>query len=120
MEEHEFTEEENSEFAGLIRNIKIMAVLMAAAGVSNLVQSTTSGNFYFSIAEGIAFLAMAVVFYLPTGNFRRIIETEGKDITELMGGFDKMRKGWLLLNIVTAVVVLLRISLLIDQIRILS
>jgi hypothetical protein len=117
MEEHEFTEEENKVFNGLIRNMILLAVMIIVGGIGSLSQVRGAENPALMIAEGITYFIMAIVFFLPLNNFRRIVTTEGKDITELMSGFEKIRKAWVLLNIVTAIIVVLRISMLIDVIR---
>jgi hypothetical protein len=117
MEEHEFTEEQNKVFNGLIRNIIFLSILVIAGSIGSLAQVSGSAYPSLMIAETIAYAIMGITLYLPVNNFRKIVLTEGRDITELMIGFDKIRKTWILLNIATAMVLVLRISVLVDIVK---
>jgi hypothetical protein len=113
MAEYEFSQQDNEIFSGLSRWMTIMSALIGLGGIATVVQFLAGAGGWIMLVQGIVYLAMAVTFYLPVDNFKKIVSTEGKDITELMTGFSDMDKGWLVVNIVTAVLVILAILQLI-------
>ena len=109
MAEYEFSQEDNKTFQGLSRWMTTMAALIGIGGIATVVQFMTGEGGWIVLVQGIVFLVLAITFYLPVDNFKKIVSTEGKDITELMTGFSDMDKGWLVVNFVTAVLVVLEI-----------
>jgi hypothetical protein len=109
MAEYEFSQQDNEIFTDLSRWMTTMAVLIGLGGIATVVQFLTGAGGWIMLVQGIVYLVLAISFYLPVDNFKKIVSTEGKDITELMIGFSDMDKGWLAANIVTAVLVILAI-----------
>ncbi len=109
MAEYEFSQEDNEVFKGLSRWMTIMSALIGLGGIGTLVQFLTGEGGWIVLTQGLVYLVFAVTFYLPVDNFKKIVSSEGKDITELMIGFSDMDKGWLVVNIVTSVLVILEI-----------
>ncbi len=109
MSEYEFSQEDNNIFAGLSRWMTIMAVLIGVGGIATLVQYMAGDRRWTVLVHGIMYLVLAIVFYLPVDNFKKIVSSEGKDITELMTSFKEMDKGWLVANIISFVLVILAI-----------
>ena len=109
MTEYEFSQQDNVVFKGLSRWMTVLAALIGLGGIATVVQFLAGAGGWVMLVQGILFLVMAITFYLPVDNFNRIVRTEGKDITELMTAFGEMDKGWLIVNIVTAVLVVLAI-----------
>jgi hypothetical protein len=109
MAEYEFSEQDNKTFQGLSRWMTTMATLIGIGGIATVVQFITGEGSWIVLVQGIVYLVLAVTFYLPVDNFKKIVRTEGKDISELMTGFSDMDKGWLVVNFVTTVLVVLEI-----------
>ncbi len=101
--EYEFTEEENLVFTSLSRNMIILAIVIFTGGVATILQFALGDLRVLLIIDGILYCIMALTFYFPTDNFKRIVTTEGKDIPELMTAFNELDKGWLIVNLVTLV-----------------
>jgi hypothetical protein len=113
MAEYEFSQQDNEIFSGLSRWMTAMSALIGIGGIATVVQFLAGAGGWIMLVQGIVFLVLATTFYLPVDNFKKIVRTEGKDITELMTGFSDMDKGWLVVNIVTAVLVILEIAQLV-------
>jgi hypothetical protein len=103
---YEFSKEENSDFKKLNLRMLALAVAIGLGGIANLVLYFMDGESWSLLVSGLLYLVMAVTFFLPLDNFKKIIETEGNDIKELMTAFKELDKGWLVVNIVTALVVI--------------
>ena len=106
---YEFNEKENSDFNQLNQKMMILSVLIALGGIANIILFFVTDGSWAIMTSGILYLTMAVTFFLPLDNFKKIIHTEGNDIKELMVAFKELDKGWLIVNIVTALVVIVLI-----------
>ena len=62
----------------------------------------------------LAVITMGFVFYLPTRYFKNIAITGGDDISDMMLAFTKLDRGWLMVNIATALNRLVQFYLFID------
>lgn len=113
--EYEFSKAENEVFSSLSRWMIILALVIIGGGIATIISFVA--DFIFSpiftlaygltIISGIMYCIMGLTFYFPTDNFKRIVTTKGKDITELMTAFREVDRGWLIVNIVTLIVVIL-------------
>ncbi len=103
MSEYEFTPQDDKVFKKLSRNMIILAVLIMLGGIATIIQFVVDSPRITTLANGLAYCAMAVAFFLPTDNFRRISSTQGSDIKELMIALKEIDKGWLVMNIVTGI-----------------
>lgn len=106
--EYEFTSEQNLVLATLSRRLVIVSVLVFLLSAYGFAMFLLHGG-VFSLVEAIIGVVMAVTFFMPADNFRRITTTQGRDITELMRAFTELSKGWLVVNLVTAVLVAVRV-----------
>ncbi len=109
MAEYEFSQQDNEVFESLSRWTTNMSVLIGIGGIATLVQFLAGDGGWIVLVQGIMYLVFAITAYLPVDNFKKIIGSEGKDISELMTGFSDMDKGWLVTNIVTSLLVVLKI-----------
>ena len=110
--EYEFSKEENKVFASLSTWMIILAIVIIIGGIATIVSFILDlPAFTFAqiltLTSGIMYIIMGLTFYFPTDNFKRIVTTKGKDITELMTAFKELDRGWLIVNIVTLIVVIL-------------
>jgi hypothetical protein len=113
--EYEFSKEENKVFASLSRWMIILAIVIIIGGIATILSfvldvisvPVMSLALIVTLVSGIMYCIMGLTFYFPTDNFKRIVTTKGKDITELMTAFREVDRGWLIVNIVTLIVVIL-------------
>jgi hypothetical protein len=104
---YEFSKDDESVFKSLSRYMLIFVLLIAAAGIATIINFATSlvtpisVKLILLLVEGILYCIMAVVFFFPIDNFKRVITTQGRDIDELLKGLNEFQKGVLLINIVT-------------------
>lgn len=94
MTPYEFSPSDNAVLAKLSRRVVVMSVLIFLGGVGSMVNYALGGRSIWVLVEGLAFVAMAIAFVLPSGNFRRIATTTGKDIHELTTAFREMDRAW--------------------------
>ncbi len=102
MAEYEFTEEQNRIFTALSKWMLLLAIVVFLGGVATVVQWLLDPPAILLLANGLMYIVLAVTIYLPVDNIKRIVETEGSDIKELMIAFNELDKGWLLANIAMA------------------
>ncbi len=113
--EYEFSKAENKVFASLSTWMIILAIVIIIGGIATIASFALDfisiPMFTFALmltlVSGIMYIIMGLTFYFPTDNFKRIVTTKGKDITELMTAFREVDRGWLIVNIVTLIVVIL-------------
>ena len=103
---YEFSKEENKDFKQLIQRMLVMIFLIGLGGIATLVLYFMDSESWAILISGFLYLVLAVTFYLPLDNFKKIIETEGNDIKELMIAFKELDIGWLVANVVTGLVVI--------------
>ena len=99
--QHEFTAEENAVFSKVYNSMILLSGIFTIFSLivfySALVQSDL-----LVFTRGLTFILFALVLFFPTDNFKKIIETEGNDIAELMRGVKELGNGFFLMNIVLA------------------
>ena len=103
MSEYEFKDAENKVINSLMKNIYISCVTLLIAGSLVLIVGALDNYNIVSMISGIAIASIGISLYFPTDNFKAIIKTQGKDIKELLIAFSDLKKGWLIVNIVTFV-----------------
>ena len=118
MSEYEFSKQEEHTIASLGQRMSIVAGLIVATGISRIILGLLAEGFSGAVIVfliiALVNVAIGIVFYRPTNNFKRIATTEGNDIKELMSAFAKLTSGFNLLNyFLIAVVVLLLIRIII-------
>ena len=101
MSEYEFSQEENVVVGTLAKRVAWVGLLMVAWFVILLINIVTSA---FTASEWaiidvvdavdcILFIIMGITLYRPTDNLKRIVSTEGQDISELMTAFGEINAG---------------------------
>ena len=105
-EGYEFTEQQNQEFSTLHSRIHYFTIFIVIAGVLITV------NAYFLITGrqgltalpvlgvGLLFVVLGVLFRRPLDNIRNIINTQRKDIPELMRAIDDFTQAFWAASIV--------------------
>ena len=116
MSTYEFTDEQNQDISLLTSRMKTLAIVMVFAGIASIAGGIFD-DFLRStyILIGIIVIIIGITMFLPTDNFTKIVETKGKDITELMKGLKELNQGF---NFVIITVVILLINLIYSVITI--
>lgn len=85
---YEFTEEENAVFSGLSLRMNVVGVLMVVIGVGlivfGVIRYPISLELLVVSALGIILFGMGYFTFQSSKRFRKIVETQGHDITYLM------------------------------------
>ena len=102
MSEYEFSDAENEVFTKLNKNMLLASLLLVLSGLVALILGITAGS-VFDIISGITVITIGISLYFPTDNFRNIVSTTGEDIKELLTAFSELDKGWLIVNIISAI-----------------
>lgn len=107
MSTYEFTEEQNQDISLLTSRMKILAVTMLVAGILSIMGGLLD-DFLRShyILNGILVIIVGITVFLPTDNFTKIVQTKGKDITELMRGLKELNQGFNLVIISLAILLI--------------
>ncbi|MEM7118063.1 MAG: hypothetical protein AAF614_36875 [Chloroflexota bacterium] len=98
MSQYEFSEEQNVIIRSLTKWMGIFGGvwIITAAGtllipaIWFIIQDGFSLTLVTEVLIGIVVLFIALAFLLPLDNFRRIVNTSGNDIDELMTALDEM------------------------------
>lgn len=93
IEEYEFTITENQSITKFTNGMYLLAYLFFATGFLTLARAFPDFPVWISVS-GVVWLALGIIFYLPTDNFRNVVGQEGNDIRELMTGFYELKLGW--------------------------
>ncbi|MHA2503233.1 MAG: hypothetical protein ACXAE3_10210 [Candidatus Kariarchaeaceae archaeon] len=110
MSEFEFNDEHNAVITIFSNAMYYMSITMMILGVLTLGKVFFTGFVFTDVLLGFAWMVMAAGFFFPVDNFRNIVNTEGKDITELITGFSEIRSGWTLVSIILGLYLLLKIA----------
>ncbi|MDH5402704.1 MAG: hypothetical protein OEY49_09455 [Candidatus Heimdallarchaeota archaeon] len=101
MTEYEFTKDENAVFEDLVKNLKIVSIVIGLAGLSVTLSWILLRPNITVLIDGIMLLFLGFAMYRPIDNFKNIITTSGKDISELMTALREISRDWLIVNIIT-------------------
>ena len=101
MSEYEFKQEENKILSVLIRNIYLSCITLIIAGGFTFLLGFFGPIDLFSIVAGFAIACIGISLFFPTDNFKAIINTQGNDIKQLLIAFSDLKKGWLIVYLVT-------------------
>lgn len=94
MPEYEFTKEQNQSIKSLTLHIRITAILLALYAlswlmpISSMISDTGFATLFKTpqLYSMIVFLIMAYLAWRVSPHLQRIIDTQGKDISELLDG----------------------------------
>lgn len=97
--EYEFDDEQNKIFRKFVRNLRLISIVLILAGIVTLIDVSINTPNILLIFNGITWILMGILFYLPIRNFLRITTTEGFDIKELISALSILDKGWIIVLI---------------------
>ncbi len=94
----------------------LLSIVVFLGGVATVIQWLLEPSKILLLANGLMYIVLAVTIYLPVDNLKRIVQTEGSDIKELMVAFNELDKGWLIANIAMAISRLVLLLILVEAI----
>ncbi|MHA2250497.1 MAG: hypothetical protein ACXAD7_09045 [Candidatus Kariarchaeaceae archaeon] len=107
MSTYEFNEEQNKDISLLTSRMKILAIVMVIAGIASILGGIFDDDLRLHyILNGIIVIIVGIAIFLPTDNFTKIVETTGKDISELMKGLKELSQGFNLVIISTGILLI--------------
>lgn len=86
---YEFTNDQNNSITKLARMMLIVAILFLLSGVLSLLSSFGSMNIT-GIVQGFALLVIGYSLFTASNSFKKIVETTGNDISNLMQAIEKL------------------------------
>ena len=86
---YEFTTEQNNAITKLARMMLIVAILFILSGVLSLVSSFGSMSIA-GIVQGFALLVIGYSLFTASNSFKKIVETTGNDIANLMSAINQL------------------------------
>ncbi|MHA2253115.1 MAG: hypothetical protein ACXAD7_22320 [Candidatus Kariarchaeaceae archaeon] len=114
METYEFTEDQNTVIKAMSNRIVLLSIVVLVGGISIVMGTLLEELSFWLYATGMLYIFLALVLYLPSDNFKKIVTTEGTDIKELGRAFREFGNGMILVNIFTALNVIAYIMIWID------
>jgi hypothetical protein len=117
-DDYEFSARQNSVLSALHRSVSYFALANVVLGIATLVLAYIlafhEDELFAAIVVmviGILYGALGFVWRLPLDNIRSIIDTEDRDIDELMVAADDFRRAFMLSTAIFAAFLLLRLML---------
>ena len=86
---YEFTNDQNNTISKLARMMLIVGVLSILSGVITLATSFGTMSI-IGMVQGFALLVIGYSLYTASNSFKKIVETTGNDISNLMNALDKL------------------------------
>ena len=94
MAEYEFTAEQNTSidaFRQKLLHISISCLILGALLLHLSYTAATGVSIYHLSSVGFVYMILAVVYFRPIDNFKRITTTKGNDVFEMMIAMDDLR-----------------------------
>jgi hypothetical protein len=114
---YEFSEEQNRSIMELNKWLKALSLLLVVFGLLAFGISFAAGFDIYILIIGFILLGSGIFFYLPNDNFKKIVQTKGNDIEELMITFKELNVAWTILFLGMA---LLLLNTIIQTIRLMN
>jgi hypothetical protein len=86
---YEFTNEQNAQISRLARMMLIVAVLFFVSGGLTILSALSSLSIT-GFVQGAALLVIGYSLYTASNSFKKIVETTGSDIANLMKAIDQL------------------------------
>jgi len=93
---YEFTDEENVVFKSLYIRMNVVGILMVLVGVAlillGMIRYPLSGEMLLLVANGLILFGMGFLTFRSSKRFKKIVDTEGHDITYLMEAMNDLKR----------------------------
>jgi hypothetical protein len=89
-QEYEFTEEENVLVGSLAKKMKFVGIFGVIFGVLEIIQGISSEK--TAIVQGIISIVIGIWTTKASESFQKIVDTQGNDISYLLGALDQLKK----------------------------
>jgi hypothetical protein len=96
MPEYEFNKEQSKVIKAVATKCVVEAILIMLIGIFGIIgpliilSTISTGMAIAMIIQSILFVAIGAAFYPPYTSLKKVAETEGSDITDLMKGIRKL------------------------------
>lgn len=99
MNQYEFSEIHNKRFTSLARKLRLFAIFFILIGLIVLLAGIGIISTYLiggitSMLVGLTYIGQATVLLRPSDNLKRVANTEGADMTELMTAMKELNSGF--------------------------
>ena len=101
MSQYEFSADQNKVIKSLSQRLILLSVLIILAGIALVffeIQLITASGFTLQtltfLFAALTSILTSIVLFRPSDNLKRIVNTEGNDVEELMTAFDEFRGGF--------------------------
>ena len=102
-DEYEFTGSQDIVFRKVAFNLRLVSIALIIIGVTTILLALIPTFNFLALLDGLTWLVMGIVFFLPIDSFLMITTSEGKDIKVLMSGLNELDKGWIIVIIVLSI-----------------
>lgn len=102
---YEFTEEQNAKLISLTYRMTILSYLLGVMGIFVFISFFLNNGGYEILLKGLLLVLFAITLRIPTDNFRRIVNTKGNDMKELIIGFKEIKTWSVYANIIITLLV---------------
>ncbi len=116
MSQYEFNKEQNNTIDSLGKNMGFLGIMMLVHGVLLLISGLMALGGGLTTASliplivGVIAVVAGVIFYRPTDNLRRIVKTEGNDISEMMTAMKEIISGMNIILFLAGIAILVRLA----------
>lgn len=100
VDRYEFGDKEKASISGVVIRFITNALLLVLSGVFNITRAIfhiSRGDYFPAfvvLTSGFVFIAMGFTFFNPADNLRMILNTEGRDIEEVMNAITELALGF--------------------------
>ncbi|MFZ4828342.1 MAG: hypothetical protein ACOYLB_13400 [Phototrophicaceae bacterium] len=100
VDHYEFEDKDKANISGVVIRFITNALLLVLSGVFNITRAVfhISREDYFPafvvLTSGFVFIAMGFTFFNPADNLRMVLNTEGRDIEEVMNAITELADGF--------------------------
>jgi hypothetical protein len=108
MAEYEFTDADNLRIKNLRQRVLHVAILFMALGILQLVSAfllTDQTERWISLGAALLLLILGWLYVRPLDNFRRITETQGQDIRQVIIAMKDLRAAYLAAEVIFGIFV---------------
>lgn len=94
---YEFNQAENRVFAGLARRMRFVGLIITAIGGFSLVAGFSTQISLTQVIAAVVYLLIGAFTVSAATEFRRVVQTQGSDISHLMEALSSLRKVYAIL-----------------------
>lgn len=97
MPNYEFNEEENHVFSSLARRMRFVGLIVTAIGGFSMVAGLSTQISVSQLIAAVVYLLIGIFTVSAATSFRKVVQTQGSDISHLMEALRSLRKVYAIL-----------------------